>query len=91
MPDVFVVPDDPPLEIVVVVTTGATVVVTTGATVVVTTGATVVVTTGATVVVTTGATVDVVGGVKVPVVVNRTRVEVRVKSNESVHLLTSAQ
>lgn len=78
MPDVFVVPDDPddpPLEIVVVVTSGATVVVTTGATVVV----------------TTGATVDVVGGVKVPVVVNRTRVEVRVKSNESVHLLTSAQ
>ena len=65
MPDVFVVPDDPPLEIVVVVTTGATVVVTSGATVVV----------------TTGATVDVVGGVKVPVVVNRTRVEVRVKSN----------
>ena len=65
MPDVFVVPDDPPLEIVVVVTSGATVVVTTGATVVV----------------TTGATVDVVGGVKVPVVVNRTRVEVRVKSN----------
>ena len=86
MPDVFVVPDDPddpPLEIVVVVTSGATVVVTTGATVVVTTGATVVV--------ATGATVDVVGGVKVPVVVNRTRVEVRVKSNESVHLLTSAQ
>ena len=78
MPDVFVVPDDPddpPLEIVVVVTSGATVVVTTGATVVV----------------TTGATVDVVGGVKVPVVVNRTRVEVRVKSNESVPLLTSAQ
>ena len=75
MPDVFVVPDDPPLEIVVVVTTGATVVVTTGATVVV----------------TTGATVDVVGGVKVPVVVTRTRVEVSVKSNESVHLLTSAQ
>ena len=67
MPDVFVVPDDPPLEIVVVVTSGATVVV------------------------TTGATVDVVGGVKVPVVVNRTRVEVRVKSNESVPLLTSAQ
>ena len=67
MPDVFDVPDDPPLEIVVVVTSGATVVV------------------------TTGATVDVVGGVKVPVVVNRTRVEVRVKSNESVHLLTSAQ
>ena len=65
MPDVFVVPDDPPLEIVVVVTSGATVVVTPGATVVV----------------TTGATVDVVGGVKVPVVVNRTRVEVRVKSN----------